>query len=108
MPLLAEVAHTVKSANAGASWVTLDIVFADHIAYEIVRNSCAITNETVARLYAVDELLVEVYNCDAILTIKATIPRATFRGGPDETDFDGVQQFAPLLRIRVPKAPAAT
>ena len=54
-----------------------------------------------ARLYRVDEAQVRVFHCDPVLTIKITIPRASSAGGADETDFDGVQQFAPLLDVDV-------
>jgi hypothetical protein len=54
------------------------------------------------RIYRVDADSVQVFRCDSINTIKVTIPRHSGLGGPDETDFDGVQQFAPLLDIEVP------
>jgi len=102
MPPLADVAVAVKSANAGASWMTFDIVFDNRATYERVRDSVRLDAGLFARVYAVDLSLVRVYYCDPVLTIKATIPRTTSSGGVDETDFDGVQQFVPLLAVDVP------
>ncbi len=102
MTQLAEVASALKSANAGASWITFDIVFADQDSYWRVRDSAVLNAALFSARYGVDPHLVQIYNCDPVLTIKATVPRRTASGGADETDFDGVQQFIPLLSVEVP------
>ena len=102
MPPLGDVAIALKSANAGASWITFDIVFRDVDSYLRVRDSAVLDVALFARAYAVDPTQVRVYYCEPVLTIKATIPRTTSSGGPEETDFDGVQQFVPLLTVEVP------
>jgi hypothetical protein len=102
MATLGEVAAAIKSANAGASWLTFDIVFGDRASFERVCDSGVLAPALFARLLAVDPAQVSVHRCDAVLTIKATIPRTTSTGGPEETDFDGVQQFVPLLDVEVP------
>jgi hypothetical protein len=102
MAPLGELAEALKSANAGASWITFDIVFADLATYERVRDSGALDAALFTRIYGVDPADVAVFYCEPVLTIKATIPRTTSSGGAEETDFDGVQQFVPLLRVDVP------
>lgn len=99
---LADLTEAIKSANAGASWLTFDIVFANDTTYDQVRRTGALNAALVASLYDVDAASVQVHECDAIRTIKITIPRRTASGGRDETDFDGTQQFAPLLDVEVP------
>jgi hypothetical protein len=99
---LGDVADALKSANAGATWITFDIVFGDRQRYDAVRRSGVVDRELFANLYRVAAAEVRIYECDQVLTIKATIPRRAACGGPDETDFDGVQQFAPLLDVEVP------
>ena len=101
MPTLGEVAAAVKSANAGASMMTFDIVFADERTYEEMLARGAVTAEAVGGFYRIDPTGIAVYPCRPVLTIKITIPRRSANGGPDETDFDGVQQFAPLLDLPV-------
>jgi hypothetical protein len=101
MALLGDVAAALKSANAGASWITFDVVFADEASYRFVCESGVLDQPLFAGLYGVDAGEVQIYECDPVLTIKATIPRRTSSGGPEETDFDGVQQFVPLLSIEV-------
>ncbi|MET0145299.1 MAG: DUF4387 family protein [Ilumatobacteraceae bacterium] len=101
MATLADVTEAIKSANAGASWITFDIVFADDATYRRVCRSGVVDRQLIGRLYRVDPGAVVVHECDAVRTIKATIPRRSASGGRDETDFDGVQQFAPLLTVDV-------
>jgi hypothetical protein len=99
---LGDVAAAVKSANAGASWITFDVVFSDESSYQRVRDSGVLSADLFAEIYGVEAGGARIYHCDPVLTIKATIPRSTSSGGPEETDFDGVQQFIPLLEIPVP------
>jgi hypothetical protein len=100
MPL-GELAAVVKSANAGATWLTLDIGFADQAAYRRATRAPALTAAAIAPLYAARPDTVAVYHCDAITTIKITLPRAVTDGGAAETDFDGTQQFIPLLGVAI-------
>jgi hypothetical protein len=101
---LRDITEAIKSANAGASWLTFDLVFPDMATLDTVWNAQVLSPALFHRIYGVDPDSVELYRCDAINTIKVTIPRHSGMGGPDETDFDGVQQFAPLLDIAVPGA----
>jgi hypothetical protein len=105
MATLRQLAETVKSANAGASWLTFDIVFSDAARLQEVWDTEVVGSALFAQLYRVDADSVRVFRCDPINTIKVTIPRRSGMGGPDETDFDGVQQFAPLLDVEVPLPP---
>jgi hypothetical protein len=99
--LLGDLAAAVKSANAGASWLTFDLRFDDEAAYQLVATSGAISAERFHQLYDVPAEDVTIYLYAPALTIKVTVPRRTLTGGIAETDFDGVQQFAPLLGIPI-------
>lgn len=101
MAKLWEIAESVKSANAGASWLTFDIGFADEPAFDRVCASGAVTPDVLAGLYRVDSAEVRVYHYRPSLTIKATIPRDTFGDQAGERDFDGTQQYVPLLDIEL-------
>jgi hypothetical protein len=101
---LRDITEAIKSANAGASWLTFDVVFPDLATLRTVWDSHVLSPELFQRLYRVDARSVQVFRCDSIHTVKVTIPRHSGLGGPDETDFDGVQQFAPLLDVSIPGA----
>lgn len=103
---LSELAGFVKSANAGASLLTFDIGFDDEALYRHVVASDAIRPDVIAALYRISPCDVKIYPYSPATTIKITIPRLVISGGIDERDFDGVQQFAPLLDLDVELPPA--
>jgi hypothetical protein len=98
---LSEIASFIKSANAGASQLTFDIGFDDASLYRRVSASGSLSPAAVARLYGIEPGDVRIYPYAPSTTIKITIPRPVISGGIDERDFDGVQQFAPLLDLEV-------
>jgi Domain of unknown function (DUF4387) len=101
MPKLRNLVESIKSANAGASWMTFDLVLPDDELLESIWAGGVLSPELVGRLYHLDRKAVRIFRCDPVRTIKITIPRQSGLGGPDETDFDGVQQFVPLLDVDV-------
>lgn len=99
---LGELAPGMKGRNAGASWLTFDIPFKNAEAFERALKSEVIGPALINRLYGVPEDKVRVFAYRPALAIKVTIPRLNFAGGIEETDFDGAQQFAPLLDVEIP------
>jgi len=99
---LCDLASFIKSSNAGATTLTFDIGFDDPTRYQRVLDTHAISSQSVASLYRLVPEQVEVFAYKAALAIKVTIPRPVISGGIAERDFDGVQQFAPLLDLEVP------
>jgi hypothetical protein len=104
MTTLGELASAMKSANAGASWLTVDIVFRDDQTFSRVECSGALGAETVAERYGLHPSQVKMFFCPEWRTVKLTVPRPRLTGGVDETDFDGTQQFVPLLSLEVDEA----
>lgn len=96
---LSDVAAALKSANAGASWITFDIFFDD--AATTSRAANVLTTDRIARLYGVDAASVRIFVIHQLDAIKITIPRATTFGSLDERDFDGTQQHIALLGVEV-------
>jgi hypothetical protein len=98
---LGSVASAVKSANAGASMLTLDMTFATAATLQAVIDNGLLSASSIASCYAVDPEAVQLFVCWPVLAIKVTIPRREPSGGRGETDFDGTQQFIPLLGLEV-------
>lgn len=98
---LADIAAFVKSNNAGAAYLTFDIGFPDRETFDAAVGSGAINAETVAALYPYAAGNVQIFAFPPANVIKITIPRPTPSGGADERDFDGVQQYAPLLNLEL-------
>lgn len=99
---LGDLAPGMKGRNAGASWLTFDIAFKDLAAFERAVASGVIDAALIAGLYGVREDEVRIFVYRPAQAIKVTIPRASFAGGIEESDFDGAQQFAPLLDVEIP------
>lgn len=100
------LATGVKSANAGASWLTIDIFCPD--ATVLDRVYAGLSPAVVAPLYGVEPDQVQIFRYMAALAIKVTVPRHNVLGGGSvsagdiwETDFDGVQQHVPLLSVEI-------
>jgi hypothetical protein len=97
-----ELAKLIRSKNAGPFLLTFDIMFDDLEVYRRVRDSRAITQLTIARLYGLKPTDVSVVPYDAALSIKATIPRPTPSGNLDDGDVFGGQQYSPLVDLEIP------
>lgn len=101
MTPLSELARVVRSKNAGALLLTMDLMFEDEATYRRVRDSPALTPARIAKLYRVSDNAVEVIPYDVALAIKITLPRRVPSGDPDDTDVYGAQQHAPLLSLGI-------
>lgn len=100
---LAELASTIRSKNAGVDNVTFDIIFPDRPTYERVRDSGALSRESVRDLFGVeDDRIVFFSPIEYALAIKFTFRRKVSSGGPGESDAMGSQQYAPLYQIQIP------
>lgn len=81
--------------------LTIDIGFPDAQTYRAVHASGAFDEGRIGALYGLDPSDVEIYAYDPASTIKISLPRPAMSAGVGETDFDGVQQYIPLLSYEV-------
>ena len=102
MATLAELTNVLRSKNAGALLVTLDLMFEDNAIYERVRDSGVLTETLIADLYSVSQNEVSIIPYDVAKAIKITVPRLVPSGSFGDTDIYGAQQHAPLLNIEIP------
>jgi Domain of unknown function (DUF4387) len=102
MPLLRDVANSIRATNNGATRRSFDIMFDDVGDFERVWGSGAITPDLISRLYTVPVGDVQIFGFAPANAIKIVIPRKIVAGSPDDTDIDGKQQHAPLLDIEIP------
>ncbi|MEM7406360.1 MAG: DUF4387 domain-containing protein [Pseudomonadota bacterium] len=102
MAYLRDLAGVLRSKNAGALLCTLDVMFEDEASYERVRDSGAISSETIAKLYGVSQNEVSIIPYDVAYAIKITIPRLVPSGNFGDTDIYGAQQHGPLLDLEIP------
>ena len=72
MAKLTELASVIRSKNAGALLLTLDVIFDDDATYERVRDSAVISADTIARAYRVSHNEVQIIHFDIARAIKVT------------------------------------
>lgn len=100
---ISSLAKVIRSKNAGPFQITVDFLFPDLAAFELVRASGVIDRETVAAAYGVPlDRVAGVYYWESARAVKVTIDRTASAGSPGDLDCYGAQQHAPLLRFRVP------
>jgi hypothetical protein len=106
---LVEIAKTIRSKNAGVDKITFDIIFRDRADYELVCNSGALTRESVAKLYGIEEERISDFvEFDPAFAIKFTIYRERPSGSPGDPDIFGAQQYAPLMDVKIPISESMT
>ena len=103
MRKLSELAKTIRSKDAGVNQITFDIIFSDKDIYKKVKESKALTKETVAKLYNIKENRISDFvEFDIANAIKFTIYRLFPGGSPGDWDILGCQQYGPLLNVEIP------
>jgi hypothetical protein len=100
---LKDLAKTIRSKNAGVNKITFDIIFRERAAFDRVRNSGALTRESMARLYRIPlERISDFVEYEPAYAIKFTIYRLRPSGSAGDGDIFGAQQYAPLLDLAIP------
>ena len=100
---LYDMAHVLRSKNSGPFQVTLDVLFSDPEAYELVKASGKLTREAVAKLYRIPvEAITDYAWYDPGLGVKITLLRKTASGTVGDRDVYGAQQHAPLMDVEIP------
>ena len=103
MAKLVDLARIVRSKNAGALLLTIDLMFDDQATYARVRDSAAFSARHLAPLFGVADNQVAIFHCEDALALKITLPRRARSGDPDDPDVYGAQQYAPLLTVEIPE-----
>ena len=101
MTRLGELAHLIRSKNAGPFELTFDIMFDDPASFERVRASGALSRAVIARIYRVAPDHVKFFVVPDALAFKASIPRPRAQGDLADSDNHGGQQYAPLMDIEI-------
>lgn len=106
LPTIRDLAKLVRSKNAGPFELTFDVMFDDAERYQMVKESGAVTRETLALAYAIDPASITNFQFfDQALAFKLTIRRPRPQGSVGETDTFGAQQHVPLLDLEIGSGP---
>jgi hypothetical protein len=105
-PTLAELAHEVRSKNAGPFWVTMELFMRDAEGYRIAADAAFLNERLIAQLYRVDESTVQLFRIPSLNVVKISFPRPVIQGSLRDRDMHAGQHHVPLALLRVPAAVA--
>ena len=101
-PTIADLAHEVRSKNAGPFWVTLELFMRDDDGYRIVADETFINERVVADLYRVDESSIQLFRIPSLRVVKISFPRPVSQGSLRDRDMHAGQHHVPLALLPVP------
>ena len=99
---IADLAHEVRSKNAGPFWVTLELFMRDDDGYRIVADETFINERVVADLYRVDESTIQLFRIPSLRVVKISFPRPVSQGSLRDRDMHAGQHHVPLALLPVP------
>ena len=97
---LGEIAHVVRSKNAGPFWLTLDVFFRSDA--DLAHVARFLTAELVGALYGVDASVVKRFELPEIKAMKFSMPRPVVAGSFADRDLHAGQQHVPLALLPIP------
>ncbi|MET8995832.1 DUF4387 domain-containing protein [Amycolatopsis sp. Hca4] len=101
---LADLAHEVRSKNAGPFWVTMELFMRDAAGYRVAADS--VNERVIAALYHVDEGTIRIFRIPSLNVVKVSFPRPVSQGSLLDRDMHAGQHHVPLARVVVPAPPA--
>ncbi|MFJ1767493.1 DUF4387 domain-containing protein [Amycolatopsis sp. NPDC088138] len=99
---LAELAHEVRSKNAGPFWVTMELFMRDDRGYRIAADESFLNERVIARLYRVEESTIQIFRIPSLNVVKISFPRPVSQGSLRDRDIHAGQHHVPLARLVVP------
>ncbi|WP_415976675.1 DUF4387 domain-containing protein [Rhodococcus sp. 077-4] len=92
-----DLCSLIRSKNAGPFELTFDFMCRDQSSFDRLVRSSMLTPELFARLFDIDEQRVKLFNHEAALAVKVSIPRPVVQGSLADADCYGGQQYAVVL-----------
>jgi hypothetical protein len=102
---LADLAHEVRSKNAGPFWVTMELFLRDAEGYRIAADESFLNERVVADLYRVDEATIQIFRIPSLNVVKISFPRPVTQGSLRDRDMHAGQHHVPLALLAIPGAP---
>ena len=98
-PTLGELAHEVRSKNAGPFWVTMELFMRDPEGYALVADEEFLNEQVIAGLYAVDPAEVQFFRIPELNVVKVSFPRPIAQGSLRDRDIHAGQHHVPLASL---------
>ena len=102
MTTIADLAHEVRSKNAGPFWVTMELFMKDAGGYAIVADESFVNERLIADLYRVEERSIQLFRIPSLNVVKISYPRPVSQGSLRDRDTHAGQHHVPLAQLVVP------
>lgn len=102
MTTIADLAHEVRSKNAGPFWVTMELFMKDDDGYRIVADESFVNEGLIADLYRVEESSIQLFRIPSLNVVKISFPRPVSQGSLRDRDMHAGQHHVPLALVEVP------
>lgn len=96
---LADLAHEVRSKNAGPFWVTMEVFLRDADGYRLAAD--LVDERLIARLYRLEESTIRIFRIPSLNVVKISFPRPVSQGSLRDRDVHAGQHHVPLARVPV-------
>lgn len=101
MAQLKDIALVLRSKNAGAFVLTVDVVFNTKQDYDRIVAAGALQADKIAAAYRVQPSDVQIIPYPEVLSVKVTMPRRVGSGDLSDADVYGAQQHVPLMLMEI-------
>ena len=102
MTTIADLAHEVRSKNAGPFWVTMELFMKDADGYALVADESFVNERLVADLYGVEVATIQLFRIPSLNVVKISFPRPVSQGSLRDRDMHAGQHHVPLALVEVP------
>lgn len=99
MANLGQIAHKVRSKNAGPFWLTVDIFCGTQEAFARVVNG--LSTARVASTFGADEAAVKRFDIADLNVVKFSLPRPEVQGSLRDRDMHGASWAALLAEVEL-------
>ncbi|MFG1665292.1 DUF4387 domain-containing protein [Streptomyces sp. Y7] len=99
---LGDLAHEIRSKNAGPFWVTMELFMRDADGYRIAADETFLDERTIARLYGVDASGIQIFRIPSLNVVKISFPRPVSQASLFDRDIHSGQHHVPLALLPVP------
>ncbi len=96
---LADLAHEVRSKNAGPFWVTMELFMRDADGYRLAAD--LVDERMIAGLYHLEEHTIRIFRIPSLNVVKISFPRPVSQGSLRDRDVHAGQHHVPLARVPV-------
>lgn len=100
---LVDMAHVIRSKNAGINKICYDIFFNTEQDYQAALRSGYFSAKQAAETLGIPlESIIGCYRCDTCMALKISAHREVLSGSPGDRDIFGAQQHTRLLAMQIP------